>query len=153
MEVSVKGAMVDLEHLERMKESQRMQFDYFKHLTTLSSGSIAVVATLLAKVFPSATSFALPILSLLSFFVCITVSLWAMTAAGNAILYLTGTGIIASSTVKNPQELEINRQEYDDKFNKALDKIGCYDKITMGTFLIGVALFLVFVAIALMTRH
>ncbi len=136
-----------------MKEPHRIQYDYFKHLTTLSAGSIAVVATLLAKVFPSATSFALPILSFLSFFACITVSLWAMSASENAIVSLMSTRIIATTPVKNPQELEKDRHDYGDKYIKANKKIGLYFKITMGTFLIGVALFLIFVGINLLTRH
>lgn len=130
--------------IDRFKEVQRLQYDYFKHLTTLSVGSIGVIATLVLKALPEPRCIALLIISIVSFFLCLLVSLWALTAPGNAILYMAGIQAYAAVTPEDPQKHKGDVEKESKKFEKSLDQIHCFDIFTKILFLLGVVLFLIY---------
>jgi len=138
-----------IESMEKMKEVQRIQYDYFKHLTTLSTASIGAIIAFVTKVFPASNCIVIAFISLISFFFCLLAALWAMPGPGNAILYVTGIQAIATSSEKNPQERAKDVENYEDKYNRALDQIKCYDLITRIAFLHGIIFFLVYAGINL----
>lgn len=137
------------ESMEKLKEVHRIQYDYFKHLTTLSTASIGAIIAFVTKVFPASNCIIIAVISLISFFFCLLAALWAMPGPGNAISYVTGIQVIATPSDKNPQELAKDVEDYTDKYNRALDQIKCYGLITRIAFLHGIIFFLVYAGINL----
>jgi hypothetical protein len=138
-----------IESMEKMKEVQRIRYDYFKHLTTLSTASIGAIIAFVTKVFPASNCIIIAVISLISFFFCLLASLWAMPEPGNAISYVTGIQVIATSLEKNPQERAKDAEDYKDKYDRALNQIECYGLITRIAFLNGIIFFLVYAGINL----
>lgn len=60
------------------REALKLQFDVYKHITTLSSGSIVLTCTFIEKFFKTPRFLALMIVSLVSFFLSIILSIYAM---------------------------------------------------------------------------
>ena len=77
----------EIEFTEKLKEFHRMQFDYFKLLTTLSSGSVLVMLAFLNE------AFNIPkvgiIIILICFMTTLVSSLIALPSFGNVIMYIT----------------------------------------------------------------
>ena len=134
-----------IEAMEKSKEVQRIQYDYFKHLTTLNIGSIGVAVALFAKLESPPKCLALLIISLLCFFSGIIIALWGMKAAGNAILYVCGIRILWASTKKNTQETMSKVEEMRDNFDAMLDRIHHYDQVTKIALIQGILLFVIFI--------
>lgn len=128
---------------ERMKEIQRIQYDYFKYFITLSSSGIALAFAFLERIVAQLSCWqrVLLFISLFLFFLVIIFSLQAMKAAGNAIQYLAAIqfdDIDESSAIK-----------YESKFVKSLGIISFHDKLTMYFFIVGVFLLFSIVAFKL----
>lgn len=129
--------------MERMKETQRLQYDYFKHLTTLSVTSIGVIVAVI-KLDAISKFHILAGFSIFGFLVCLVAALWAMPISTNSILYLTGIRIITTSTIKSPEERKADFEEFSANYTKTLGRIGFSDHLTRWTFLAGVLIFLAF---------
>jgi hypothetical protein len=138
------------ESIEKLKEVHRIRFDYFKHLTTLSTASIGAIIAFVTKVLPESNCVIIAFISLISFFFCLLAALWAMSGPGNVIFYLTGIQVIATSSEKTPQERAKDAEDYSYKYNRALGQMKCYSKITSIAFLAGIILFLVYAGINLL---
>jgi hypothetical protein len=67
--------------MERKSKVERIKLwvDYFKHLTTLSTGSIVLIATLLEKAMPHARARAAIITSLIGFLACVLGAVLSLT--------------------------------------------------------------------------
>jgi len=135
--------------VDRLKEVQRIQYDYFKHLTTLSVGSIGVIATLVLKVLPEPKCMVLLIISIISFFLCLLASLWALTAPGNAILYMVGIQTYAAAAPENPERHKEAVEKESRKLENSLNQIKFFDIFTKIFFLVGIVVFLVYVGVNL----
>jgi hypothetical protein len=135
--------------MDKLKEVQRIQYDYFKHLTTLSVGSIGVIATLVLKIMPEPKCIVLLIISLMSFLLCLLASLWACTAPGNAILYIVGIQTYAAASPEDPQKNKGAVEKESRKLEKSLDQIKFFDIFTKIVFLIGVVVFLIYIRVNL----
>jgi len=141
-----------LDVLERMKEIQRMEFDYFKHLTTLSTGVILIIVAFIEKVFTKPQMIPVAMISIFCFLVCVVGSLLALPLAGNIVLYSTGIRTVAVSIRGEEDEgvwekAKKKALEGLDKICNALDSLGCYDKITRWFFIAGIVIFLIFTGI------
>ena len=77
-----------IEFFEQMKEIQRIQYDYFKHLTTLSSGAILIVVAFIGQVFNHSVGIFFAFASIIAFILALAISLWALPLPGNTILYI-----------------------------------------------------------------
>jgi len=127
---------------ERMKEIQRIQYDYFKYIIWLSSGAIVLVLSFLDKIMLNLLSWhkVLLFLSIIFFILVVLFSLSAMRAAGNAILYVNGMQVALQS--QNDRDY----LNYYKKFDKALNNIKGYDNFTYGLFAFG-SLFLLIILV------
>ena len=130
--------------MEQLKETQRMQFDYFKHLTTLSTGSILIIIALLEKVFIDPEGIILSVLSIVVLAICLLGSLWAMPICGNIVLYTTGLRTIITVGDKDAEDRIKDANEFTKNISKSLKWIGILDNISRYSFLSGIILFLSF---------
>jgi hypothetical protein len=135
--------------MESLKDTQRLQYDYFKHLTTLSVTSIGL---LIAAIRSDTLSYSLiPAgLSIFSLLICLITALFAMPVATNSILFLTGVRITATSKVKKPEESRKDFDEFAAKYTGTLDRIRSSDRLTRITFLAGVLAALVYAGLKLL---
>jgi len=140
-----------LETLEKLKEIQRMEFDYFKHLGTLSTGSILILVAFFEKVFSDPTGEAWIVLSVICFVLCIADSLLAMPSASNIVLYTIGIRMVLVSGGEDTEEVkEKAKKEVEkamDKINDAFDSLKIYDRVTRWSFLVGLIAFLIFAGV------
>lgn len=140
--------------LERMKEIQRMEFDYFKHLTTLCTGLILILVAFLEKVFTEPQVIALAIISIVCFLVCVVGSLMALPLASNIVLYVTGIRMVAVSIrgevdEKVWEKAKVKSEEGLNKISGALGSLHMYDLVTKWFFIAGIVIFLIFAGINL----
>ncbi len=137
-----------LETLEKLKEIQRMEFDYFKHLTTLSTGSILVLVAFLEKVFSCPRGEVWALASIGCFALCVIGSLLALPSAGNIVLYTTGIRMVLVSVRAGEEEKAKEDVEKGlEKMNKAFNSMKFYDHFTRIVFFAGLASFLIFAGI------
>ena len=134
-----------LESMEKMKEVQRMMYDYFKHLTTLSAGLILVIVAFLEKVFSDPKDTAFVIISVICFALCLIGSLLALPSAGNIILYMTAMRISVQGKDAEKAIKEVDKTFKDIK--KSLNWMNIYDHVTRYSFLVGMVAFLIFAGI------
>lgn len=137
------------ESLERMKEVQRIQFDYFKHVTTLSTGTILIMIALLEKVIVDPKITILAIFSIVSFSICLFSSFWVMPVPGNIIQYIASLPIITVVGNKSAEEREIDLENYIDKISSSLKVIGRFSNIARYFFLAGIISLITFAIINL----
>lgn len=131
--------------LERMKEIQRIQYDYFKTLITLSTGSILVVVAFLEKVFTTPPIIMkIPVMISLVFFAAtICLSLRILPLTGNIILYING---LQGAATNNDQE---ERKKYSECIGKSLDCLHKLDTWSNITYLAGIISLLAFACVGL----
>jgi hypothetical protein len=101
------------------EEANKLFYDVFKHLTTLSTGSILILATFIETLFPNPQGKFLIVLALISFIFSIIGAVLMMFFQASSVMTMRG---------------EIIRAE----------KIGF--GATIGTFLLGIISFVVFAA-------
>jgi hypothetical protein len=111
------------ESMEKMKEVQRIQYDYFKHLTTLSTGSILIIVAFLEKVFSEPTGIFLSIISIIALALCLIGSLLALPLPANIIMYIECLNI---ARIKEDEQMA---EKLDKKRADSLTWIGRYDII------------------------
>lgn len=70
---------------QALLEGRKLFYDAFKHITTLSTGSILLLITFLDKVFKNPASLWLFVLSTISFVVSMTISVVVMMILAGAI--------------------------------------------------------------------
>lgn len=132
-----------IEWMERMKEVQRMQYDYFKFLITLSTGSILIIIAILEKVLtdPQILVKVLNMISIVGFAATIIFSLGALPNTGNVILYI--------NALQKPEieKDEKKKKEYEDKIDKALNSIGISDRIIFYSYTSGIVVLLISVGL------
>ncbi len=128
-----------IEWMERMKEVQRIQYDYFKYLITLSTGSILIIIAILEKVFsdPRKLVMVLIMISMAGFAVTIIFSLCALPNTGNMILYINGL----QRAVADHDEKEAKK--YEKKIDAALDSIKILDWIVFSSYISGIVVLLI----------
>ncbi len=142
-----------LDSLERLKEVLRLQFEYFRQLSTLSTASIGAMIAFFTKI-PPTSWYIIPVaISLLCFFTCLIISMYGMTMPTNMVFYSDAIWTIATSSQKTPPEREQDAKEYIDKYGKGIEAIKRYDRISRYTFIIGVISFLAFALMSLICRH
>lgn len=124
-----------------------MEFDYFKHLATLSTGSILILVAFFEKVFSNPIGEAWVVVSVICFVLCIAGSLLAMPPAGNIVLYTTGVRMVLVSEVEDVKKAEKKVQEGMDNINKAISSLKIYDYVTRWSFLTGLVTLLIFAGI------
>ncbi len=150
-----------IETLEKMKEIQPIKFDYFKHLTTLSTGSILILVAFLEKVFTAPQIVLLAFFSIVCFAVCVVGSLMAFPKASNIVLYTTGIRMImftvrgkdavsgkdGKAVEEAVEEARKGMEEFGDEVSKAMSCLKVYEGITRWFFIAGIAIFLIFAGI------
>lgn len=150
-----------IETLEKMKEIQPIKFDYFKHLTTLSTGSILILVAFLEKVFTAPQIVELALVSIGCFAVCVVGSLLAFPKASDIVVYITairmimlsvrGKDVVSGKDEKAVEEaMEEARkgmEEFGDEVSKAMSCLKVYERITRWFFIAGIAIFLIFTGI------
>lgn len=158
-----------IESMEKMKEVQRMQYDYFKFLITLCGSGFLIMIAFFEKVFEKPDCVILAVISILSFALCILGSVLALPVTGNIILYMTNIQIISARQIistgptkeseeeakKMEEETKKSLEEANDllnKINRQLDKIKRFDWWTKITFLIGMLTLLFFIVINFLSR-
>jgi len=121
-------------------EGHKLDHDTYKHLTTLSTGSMLLLATFLEKVFQKPSWKFLVTAAFVSFIVSVGASVWAMSVSSFQIHALAGAafrvGII---------DREVPEREFDVKFER---NIVLTTVVTMtlawGGFLVGIGALAVF---------
>jgi cytochrome c oxidase assembly factor CtaG len=63
---------------KQLQQSAKLGFDYFKHLTTLSTGSIVFLGSVLEKLFSEPAWKPLVYISFAGFVICVVASVFAM---------------------------------------------------------------------------
>jgi hypothetical protein len=130
---------------DKMKEIHRIQYDYYKYFTTLSSSGIVLAFAFIKRIAAQLLCWqkALLFISLIFFILVIYFSLQAMKTAGNSIQDWTAFQLITNSDEASDYEL---------KFSKSQDKISLYDKLTEGFFMAAVILILVIIAFNMFSK-
>ena len=141
-----------LDELEKLKDVQRIEFDYFKHLSTLSTGSTMILIAFIEKAFRCPRVEILALLSVICFAVCMVFSLMALQSANNLVLCPQGIRMIyATRSAKDKAEVRKKKaEEVQYGFNKlgvALKSLRFFDRATLKLFVLGIVLLLVFVGI------
>lgn len=137
------GQVEIIEGLERAKEIQRMQYDYFKYLIPLSTGSILILIAFIEKVLRDPLIYIeiILLLSLTGFVVTIISSLWALPSAVNMITYINKSQqIILNTKGLEAEKLKGEAKEQSEKIGETLDKIGKHNKWAQLSFSISIAL-------------
>ena len=132
-----------IEWIERMKEVQRIQYDYFKYLITLSTGSILIIIAILEKVFsdPQTLVVALIMISMTGFAVTIIFSLCTLPNLANIIMYING--LQKALMISDEKEAK----GYEDKIDAALDKLKILDRGVFWSYVSGIVVLLVSVGL------
>lgn len=127
-----------LELLEKMKEVDRLRFDYFKNLTIICPTAILFVFSFLDKIAANLSCWqkALLIISLSFFFASIVLSFSAMQHLGNSVLYLIGL----QDAVRASDEAKMFH--FYGKIDQVLKAIHTIDPLTKWPYLGGVAILL-----------
>jgi hypothetical protein len=132
-----------IEWMERMKEVQRMQYDYFKFLITLSTGSILIIIAILEKVLtdPQILVKVLIMISIVGFAATIIFSLGALPNTGNIILYI--------NALQKPEieKDEKKKREFGDKIDKAFKDISISGRIVFYSYASGIVVLLISVGV------
>jgi hypothetical protein len=141
-----------LEPLENLKDVQKMEFGYFRHLATMSTGSILILIAFLEKVFsfPQFKGWALA--SLGCFALCLLYSLMALQSANNLVLVPIGIRMIYATRNADEKEEVTKKKAKEvqkglDKIQRALRLLGRYDKATICLFIAGFVALLMFAGI------
>ena len=131
-----------------MKEIQRLQYDYFKFLIPLSTGSIFILIAFIEKVLLDINTCEKVIifLSLLAFLITIIFSLCTLPVIINMIMYLTG---IQKSTIDDNITKEDEKEAYNlyGKFQEAVDHVKNKNTVALISYIIGISFILITVLI------
>ena len=128
--------------IERMKDVQKLQSDYFKNLTLLGSTALLISFAFHDRIsadFPCWQKAAY-LAALIIFFIMIILCLSAMKNAGNIVLYCNGLQIAIH---ENKEQDAINFQL---KTDSALNDISAIDKITNVLYVVGLSIILILTA-------
>lgn len=141
-----------LNDLKEYKDVQKVTFAYFKHLSTLSTGSILILIAFLEKVFSCPRVEFLALISIGCFAWCLVLSLGALQSANNLVIVTRGMGTIYAT--RNPNETEkvikLRAEGVHDGTEKIIEAFGLLrrrDKSTKTIFLFGIGFLLIFVLI------
>ena len=133
-----------LEPLEKMKGIQKMEFGYFKHLSTLSTCSIMILIAFLEKVFSCPQGEGWAIVSIICFALCVIGSLLALQSSNNLVLCPLGIRMILVSGRAEEKKAKKKMEDGFKKINKSFNLLSIYDKVTIGLFIAGLIAFLIF---------
>lgn len=141
-----------LEPLEKFKDIQKMEFGYFRHLSTLSTGSTLILIAFFEKVFSCPKFKGWALTSVICFALCLVLSLKALQSANNLVLVPIGIKMIFVTRNADEEEKVTKKkaekvQEGMDKITKALKLLGRFDKVTIWLFIAGIVTLLIFVGI------
>ena len=100
-----------LEPLEKMKGIQKMEFGYFKHLATLSTGSTLILIAFFEKVFSFPRGEGWALASIGCFALCVVGSMLALQSANNLVLVPIGIKMILVSGKADEEKAEKKRAE------------------------------------------
>ena len=125
--------------LENIKKLYEIQTNYFKHVTTISIGSILIAVAFLEKLFSSPSWPIIFFVSVFFFALSIAGSLFAMSEIGRTIEILT---------IIQRQSHEENLDSEWEKVQKKQGRIRRYESLLKYSFLIGLVSFLIFAATA-----
>lgn len=131
------------ESLEKIKEVDRLQYDYFKHFTTLNTASILIIVAFIEKIFNYPDYIIIAFISIASLAISLIGSLWVMAVPINIILYKIGSRIEMELGQRDEETLK-KIKELENKVDKSYGIIKRYDFITKISFLIGIISFLIF---------
>lgn len=130
---------------ELIKRIYELRYEYLKHMTTMSVGSIGVEVAFLTSILDSYICVCLSILSLLAFFICLIGSLWGMPISVSIYdsmskiqAYWSQPDEVARGFIREVLELR-------DKISKDTVHLQNYNRIVKYSFLFGVILFIVFI--------
>ena len=135
-----------LEPLEKMKGIQKMEFGYFKHLATLSTGSTLILIAFFEKVFSCPRGEGWALASIGCFALCVVGSMLALQSANNLVLCPIGIRMMLVSEAEDDKKAEDVKKGMD-KIQTALRLLGIYDKVTIWLFIAGLVALLIFVGI------
>jgi len=124
--------------LENIKKLHEIQTNYFKHITTISIGSILITVAFLEKLFSSPSWPIIFFVSVFFFALSIAGSLFAMSEIGSTIEILT--------KIQQKSHEDKPKSEWEE-VQKKQRRINCYESLLKYSFLIGLVSFLIFAAI------
>jgi len=133
--------------LQLFRETIKYQYEYFKHMTTLCTGSILIIVALLEAIFREPECVWVIVISILGFFVSLIGSLAMLGVFGNYmnIAFTTFTNILQVTEQNiNPIIKEMNKN-----LNSTTKTAKITQPITNYSFLLGVLMLLVFTFINL----
>lgn len=123
-----------VEGLEKLKEVLKFQYDYYKHMTTLSAGSILIIIAILKGVFEEPKGIATVMVSIVCFVLSLIGSLVIMSIIANLVLYLTGIYIaFIAGDLKDMKKVS-------DKAQSTTKKAKVFDILQGIFFLLGIAM-------------
>jgi len=140
-----------LKPLEEFKDVQKMEFGYFRLITTLSTASTGLLLAFFDKLYDLPFFPGMAGLSIICFASCLVTSLFALISANNLVLLPIGIKMVFATRTADDTDEVIEKKAKDvqtglDKIGKALKYLGRYDKITTWLFVAGIALLLFFMA-------
>ena len=136
-----------LKLIHESKDFERLEFDYFKHLSTISLAGISVLGIFLKTIFSKSSHnpiiFSIACLSILAFIFCVVWSVLCLSGPANNILYKTESEFYGSI---NEEDNCIKAYE---KFKIVNTKLINDERIIRYSFLFGFLLFVLYLIINL----
>lgn len=140
-----------LNTLEHFKEIPRLQYDYFKHLSTISTASIGAVMAFVVKLFSSSAIEILAGLSVVSFLICIFYCLSGMTEPANMIIYMSSIHSTALSEEGAPSLIK-GLVELEDKIKSRGRIMTKAYHVTRYSFLLGIIFVLAYATVVVIKK-
>ena len=136
-----------LEFFKLIDKAIKYQHGYYKHMTTLSTGSILIIVTLLGGIFKEPEGIFAIIISILGFVICLVGALMILGVICNVVeLIFVMFAEIPELTKEKLPEYLVKYKKKTDSLANMIDIIG---PITFCAFLLGVIMLLVFTFINL----
>ena len=139
-----------LEFFKLIDKAIKYLHGYYKHMTTLSTGSILIIVTLLGGIFKEPEDIFAIIISILGFVICLVGALMILGVICNVVelIFVMFTEIPELTKEKFPEYLV----KYKKKTDSLANVIEIVGPITFCAFLLGVIMLLVFTFINLAKR-
>ena len=145
MNTEEKNIILNLIH--ETKDFERLEFDYFKHLSTISLAGISVLGIFLKTIFLKSSHnpiiVSIACLSILAFMFCVVRSVLALPGPVNSILYKTESEFYGSINDENDCKTAFK------KFEKENNKIKSDERTIRCSFLFGFLFFILYLIINL----
>jgi superoxide dismutase len=137
----IKDEKTFLDFLDKLRDVQKLQYDYFKYMTSLCTGSILIIIAFHEKVFEKLNYPALIGVSLSLIALSLFSALIVMANEGNLIMYITE---MHSCLITNQRDKE-KGDKIEKKIDTAFRSINIFQKTCLYGYMVGIVFLIIFV--------